>query len=150
MHRADNRSNKDEKADNQKYSIEAAEVRHATSLKSHSVLFCSIYFENRNVLKKKLTECYLKSFLLDYCVFYVVNIFSSFYIFFPQQPYVSVCVMVFFILGFVSCCCFSSVASSQFSPNCMTEQFSRGGKDEAAPITLQSTITSRKNSVRTK
>lgn len=52
MHRADNRSNKDEKADNQKYSIETDEVRHATSLKSHSVLFCSIYFENRNVLKK--------------------------------------------------------------------------------------------------
>lgn len=53
MHRADNRSNKDEKADNQKYSIETDEVRHATSLKSHSVLFCSMYFENRNVLKKK-------------------------------------------------------------------------------------------------
>lgn len=53
MHRADNRSNKDEKADNQKYSIKAAEVRRTTSLKSHSIRFYSVVFASKLVTFKK-------------------------------------------------------------------------------------------------
>lgn len=85
-----NRSNKDENADNQEYSIKPTEVRRTTSLRSHSIRFYSLSSSKivtsetereKNACTNTTTpqtECCLKSFSLDYCVFHVLPVYSHF------------------------------------------------------------------------
>lgn len=98
MHRADNRSNKDEKADNQKYSIKAAEVRRTTSLKSHSIRFYSVVSASKIVTifwKKSSPNAVRNHFYwtIVYSTLLTYFLVSSF--FHNSHMCLFVCVMVF-------------------------------------------------------